>query len=55
MVARDVLSLSLYVTEQIMVFDRSVFDRSVFDGWYFTPGDLQVNYKGVFMGNAFAR
>lgn len=50
MVARDVLSLSLYVTDRIMVFDRTVFD-----GWYFTPGDLQVNYKGVFMGNAFAR
>lgn len=50
MVARDVLSLSLYVTDRIMVFDRSVFD-----GWYFTPGDLQVNYKGVFMGNAFVR
>jgi len=38
------------VTDRIMVFDRSVFD-----GWYFTPGDLQVSYKGVFMGNAFAR
>ena len=50
MVANDAITVSLYVTDRIMVFDREVFE-----GWYFTPGDLQVNYKGVFMGNAFAQ
>lgn len=50
MVAADAITISLYVTERMMLFDRNVYE-----GWYFTPGDLQVNYKGVFMGSGFTQ
>lgn len=47
-VAEDLPLISLFVTNRVQIFDKTVFDA-----WYFTPGGVFGGYPGLLNKHVF--